>query len=213
MSTLELRQRLIEIAKRDVGKVEISQNRAPWISRMWPATDTPNGHQQKWPYCAAAVAYWVREWLKDKEVLAQLKLTPDMAERWRGKTPGAFAWATTWADGRVAAFQRELALRQDPNYKPSPTSVQAQTFEANRQVVVIREKADREAGRPRQRLRAGDLMVFDTSHIGILINDSANICYTVEANTSASGSREGDGCSLKTRDRKEARFFVRLMDP
>ena len=71
MSTLELRQRLIEIAKQDVGKVEISQNRAPWVKKYWGSTDNPNGHQQKWPYCAAAVAYWVHQWLRDKETIKE----------------------------------------------------------------------------------------------------------------------------------------------
>lgn len=212
MSTLHLRQRLVDIAKRDVGKVEISHNRAPFIAKYWPATDIPNGHQLKFPYCAAFVAYCIKEWLKDKEVLAQLKLTPDMAERWRGKTAGAFAWAT-WAQGRQVAAERESKLRENPNYKPSPSSVQAQTFAANQQVFIINEKRDRLEGKPRQRLRLGDLIILDVSHIGIVISDSANIVSTVEGNTGASGSREGDGVWLKQRDRKEVRSFVRLMDP
>jgi hypothetical protein len=155
----------------------------------------------------------MREWLKDKEVLAQLQLTPDMAERWRCKTAGAFVWGTVWSPGKIAAYEKEKKLRENPSYKPSPSSVQAQTFEANRQVLLINEKQDRLAGKPRQRLRVGDFMVFDSSHIGIVENDSGNLVYTIEYNTSSSGSREGDGCWKKTRDRKEARFFVRVMDP
>ena len=213
MSTLELRHRLVEIARRDVGKVEISHNRAPWVQKLWSATDIPNGHQLRYPYCSAGMAYCMREWLRDRDVLAQLKLTPDMAERWRCKTAGAFVWGNAWAPGKIAAYEKEKALRQDPNYKPSPTSVQAQTFVANGQVVLINEKRDRLEGKPRQRLRVGDFMVFDSSHVGLVENDSGNLVYTLEYNTSASGSREGDGMFAKTRDRKEARFFVRVMDP
>lgn len=180
MSTLHLRQRLVDIAKRDVGKVEISHNRAPFIAKYWPATDYPNGHQDRAAYCAAAVAYWVREWLKDKEVLTALNMTPNAAEKWRCKSAAAFAW-NTWA--------------------------------VKKKLFVINEKQDRLAGKPRQRLRVGDLMIFDVSHIEVLVNDSANICYTIGANTSLTSVREGDGCAEKTRDRKEARYFVRLMDP
>ena len=212
MSTLELRQRLVEIARRDVGKVEISHNRAPWVQKYWGSTDYPNGHRDRAPFCAAAVAYWVHQWLKDKEVLAQLKLTPEMAERWRCKSAAAFAWAT-WAKGRIASFNKEKAAREVAGYKPKPQDLQVAGFNANRQVQIIYEQKDRNEGKPRQRLRAGDLMIFSMSHIGIVENDNANIVQTVEANTGANGSRDGDGCFSKTRDRKEARFFVRLMDP
>jgi hypothetical protein len=180
MSTLHLRQRLVDIAKRDVGKVEISHNRAPWIAKFWPATDYPNGHRDRAPYCASAVAYWVREWLKDKEVLAALNMTPDAAEKWRCKSAAAFAW-NTWA--------------------------------VKKKLFVIKEQQDRLTGKPRQRLRVGDLFIFDMSHIAIVTDDIGNIVRTVEANTGANGSREGDGCFEKQRDRKMARFFVRLMDP
>jgi len=212
MSTIHLRQRLVDIAKRDVGKVEISHNRAPWLSKVWPATDIPNGMQLRYPYCAAYIAYCMREWLKDKEVLAQLKLTPDMAERWRGKTAGAFAWES-WARSRQVAAEKEAKARENPGYKPDSKKFQSAAFDANKQIYIINEKQDRLERKPRQRLRLGDLFIFDGSHIGIVISDSANIVSTVEANTSASGSREGDGVWLKQRDRKEARFFVRFMDP
>lgn len=212
MSTIALRQKLIDIARRDVGKVEVTHNRAPWISRLWSATDYPNGHVDRQPYCAAFIAYCVREWLKDKDVLAQLKLTPFMAEAWRCKSAAAFAW-NTWALNRKVAMSKELKLREDPSYKPSPRSVQAQTLEANRQVFIINEKKDRAEGNPRQRLRVGDLMIFDVSHIEVVIDDAGSTIHSIGANTSLSSVREGDGCALKTRDRKEARFFVRLMDP
>ena len=212
MPTLDLRQKLIDIARRDVGKVEVTHNRAPWINKLWSATDIPNGHQLRYPYCSSGMAYCVREWLKDKDVLAQLKLTPFMAEAWRCKTAAAFAW-NTWALNRKAAMQKEAKLREDPNYKPLPRSVQAQTFEANKQVFIINEQKDRNEGNPRQRLRVGDLMIFSMSHIGVVVNDAGSTIYSIEYNTGASGSREGEGCYEKTRDRKEARFFVRLMDP
>lgn len=93
MSTLYLRQRLINIAKLDVNKTEVSRNQAPWIKKFWPFTSYgASGHTNREPYCAAAVSYWVAQWLKDPEVLAALKMTPKQAEAFRCKSARAFDW-------------------------------------------------------------------------------------------------------------------------
>lgn len=99
MSTLALRQRLVDIAKRDVGQIETSRNQGPAMKRFWPATSYPEGYANREPYCAAAVCYWVREWLKDPEVLKALGKTAAQAEAWRCKSAGAFAWFD-WAKKR-----------------------------------------------------------------------------------------------------------------
>ena len=96
MSTISLRRRFIEIARRDVGTVETSRNHGPAIAKFWPATSYSIGYAERQPYCAAAMCYWLQEWLKDADVLAALKMTPIQAERWRCKSPAAFGW-TTWA--------------------------------------------------------------------------------------------------------------------
>lgn len=96
MSTLALREKLIAIARRDFGAEETSPNRGPAIEKFWPATSYPEGYKDRAPYCAAAVCYWVREWLKDAEVLAALHKTAEQAEHWRCKSPAAFGWET-WA--------------------------------------------------------------------------------------------------------------------
>ena len=173
MSNLAIRQALVEIARRDVGKVEQTRNRAPWIQKYWSATTLPNGHADRQPYCAAAVAWWVREWLKIPEVLDALKMTPAGAERWRCKSPAAFAWLD-WANAR------RLEVLGD---------------------------------RPTERLRVGDIFVFDMSHIGIVRDDDSSGVYTIEANTGATGSRDGDGCFEKVRQRSQARAFIRLIEP
>lgn len=94
--TYQLRKSLIDIARRDVGKVEVSKNRAPWIEKLWPATNYEEGHADRQPYCAAGVAYCVREWLKLPDVLAAFNLTPAQAEKWRCKSAAAFEWLN-WA--------------------------------------------------------------------------------------------------------------------
>jgi len=104
MSTFKLRTRLVDLARVSEGLVEVTKNRAPWIAKFWPATFTPrfyikgnatypNGDP---PYCAAAVSYWVREWLKDPEVLAAFGMTPDQAEQWRCQSPACAEWSK-WA--------------------------------------------------------------------------------------------------------------------
>ncbi len=173
MSTLALRQSLVEIARRDVGKVEVTRNRAPFIARYWPATSYPNGHADRQPYCAAAVCYWVREWLALPDVLAALKMTPAQAERWRCKSARAFDWLD-WAAAR------KLEVLSD---------------------------------RPTERLRVGDIMIFDVSHAGIVRDDDAKGVYTIEANTGNGSVRDGDGCFERVRPRSAARAFIRLIEP
>jgi len=61
-------------------------------------------------------------------------------------------------------------------------------------------------------LRSGDLMIFSTSHIGIVdTDDDKETIWTVEGNTGKAGGRDGDGVYAKRRRRAEARSFVRIM--
>lgn len=60
-------------------------------------------------------------------------------------------------------------------------------------------------------LHTADLMTFDMSHIGIVFDDRGSRVYTIEGNTSASGSRDGGGVFAKARQRTEARRFIRLL--
>ncbi len=96
MSTLPLRFRLVEIARADRDKVEVTKNQAPWIAKFWPATTYPDGMENREPYCAAAVCHWLREWLHDPAVMAALDLTPAQAEAWRCKSPAVSSWSK-WA--------------------------------------------------------------------------------------------------------------------
>lgn len=171
MTTLPLRNRLIEIAVRDAGQMETSRNHGPAIKKFWPATWYPEGYANREPYCAAAVCYWVREWLKDAEVLAALGMTARQAEDWRCQNPAAYGWLD-WAK------RRNLLVMGD-----SMSNV----------------------------LHTGDLVVFDFSHIGIVYDDYADRIRTIEANTGASGGRDGDGIFKKDRPREIARAFIRLL--
>lgn len=96
MSTYDLRKQHVAIARKDVGKVEIGKNQGDWIKKYWPATSYTDGYSNKEPYCAAAQAYWLQQWLKNQAVLDALKMTTAQAEKWRCKSAAAFGW-TTWA--------------------------------------------------------------------------------------------------------------------
>jgi hypothetical protein len=180
MTKDQARQLLFTIASKDVGQKEQSHNRAPWIAKYWPATSLPDlysmgsSYRGRPPYCAAAVSYWVAQWLKIPGVLALLGMTPKQADVWRCKSPSAFGWLQ-WATSK-----RLTVLSDSPSNK----------------------------------LMVGDIMVFDMSHIGIVVSAPFNgtqILTTIEANTGPSGSRDGDGCWQKYRQRSLARGFIRLI--
>ena len=96
MSTLPVRQKLIEIARREVGVREVGRNTGKRVREYQAAT---NLEGTGWPWCAAFVCWCIREWGQDKEVLAALKLTPAGFEKWRPKTAAAFG-LEDWAKKR-----------------------------------------------------------------------------------------------------------------
>lgn len=106
VSTYPLRKKLIDIARLDSGKTEQTRNRATFIEKLWPATSFPEGYDLseptyhgRAPYCAAGMAYCLREWLNLPDVLKALGMTPQQAEKWRCKSAGAFDWKD-WAERR-----------------------------------------------------------------------------------------------------------------
>lgn len=92
MNTYPLRRSLVAIAESFNSKTEDSRNRAEWIEQLWPATTYPQGYSERAPYCAAGMAFVLREWLKNKDVLSLLHLDPVKAEKWRCKSAAALGW-------------------------------------------------------------------------------------------------------------------------
>ena len=95
-TTYELRRRWCDLARLDVGRKEVTRNTAPWIAKLWPATNYPDGMAELEPYCAAGMAYTKQQWLTLPEVLDALGKTPEEAEKWRCKSAVAFDWIK-WA--------------------------------------------------------------------------------------------------------------------
>jgi hypothetical protein len=109
MSTFPIRKLLVDIALRDVGQIETSRNQGPAMKRYWPATSYPDGHRNREPYCAAAVCYWVREWLRLPEVAKAFGKTTTQLEAWRCKSPRAFGWQDWAAKKNITVFDDNQA--------------------------------------------------------------------------------------------------------
>ncbi len=107
MSTYELRKDFLSIARSNVGNVEVSKNRSPWIKPLWPATTYPGGYIERQPYCAAGMAWSLREWLKCPDVREAFGFTVAQAELWRCKSASVFAAAHSWESW---AHQRGLLI-------------------------------------------------------------------------------------------------------
>lgn len=88
---------LVNIAKRDVGKVETPRNnQGAWIKRFWPSTSYPEGYADRQPYCAAAMAFWLDtagDELAKAGLLENLTgMSSEQFEKWRCKSAGAWVW-------------------------------------------------------------------------------------------------------------------------
>jgi hypothetical protein len=62
--------------------------------------------------------------------------------------------------------------------------------------------------------KAGDIVIFDFSHIGIVTADQLpgkDYIETIEGNTNSKGSRDGDGVYLKTRKTNLVRNYIRFI--
>lgn len=101
MDTALARNMLVDIAARDIGKTEVSRNRADWIKKYWPATSYPEGYANREPYCAAACCYWLKalgeELAQKGELKATFGKTLAQFESWRCKSAGAWRWQE-WAN-------------------------------------------------------------------------------------------------------------------
>jgi hypothetical protein len=125
-----------------------------------------------WPWCAAFVAWCLREWLNTPEnALACVSTGFPSAKTWRCADARAYGWET-WAEKRgLAVFDED------------------------------------------QRMRAGDIVTFDFSHIGIVREDRGTIIETIEGNTSpgpTGSQRDGDGVYARQRARSLVRRVIRL---
>lgn len=153
-------EKVISIAKTQIGIHETSANHGEGIAKYWTACDYSEGYNDRAPYCAACMSWCIKEagFLSDKE---------------RPKTAAAFGY-----EGWASENSKKATLIKKPKK-------------------VVR----------------GQLVIFAFSHIGIATSDSDVNGYfnTVEANTGANGSRDGDGVYAKTRNINTVRSVVAIL--
>lgn len=100
-------QRFVDIARREVGTLEVGgNNRGPRIREYqeatWLAPDS-------WPWCAAFCCWVLREWLQDGALQVQLGLmTPAAVNKWLCRDARAFGWED-WARKRGLQVLPETA--------------------------------------------------------------------------------------------------------
>lgn len=96
--TYALRKKLVDLARRDKGKTEVTKNQAPWIKPLWEATSYGvDGFKDRAPYCAAGVARNVRDWLALPEVRDAFGFKSEAeAEKWRCKSASCIKADDSW---------------------------------------------------------------------------------------------------------------------
>ncbi len=133
MSTLAIREKLVAIARREVGTREVGRNTGKQVRKYQAACDLAKEQPTGWAWCAAFVCWCVMEWGKDPEVLAALKMTPTQFEKWRPKTAAAFG-LEDW--GR----KKGLAIL-DANSQPILRNGDIITFDMSHVGIVADDKA------------------------------------------------------------------------
>lgn len=116
--TLFLRQRLVDVAVAELGVKETDgPNDGPEVVKYQLATYLAPG---PWPWCAAFVAWCIREWAQAPDVRRALRLSPESPppaatlEQWRFKSPRAFDFESWGAQhGCRVLGEGELALLGD----------------------------------------------------------------------------------------------------
>ena len=94
MSSLAIRQKLVDIATKELGVHEENYSNSGKRVEEYQAATSIDG--TGWPWCAAFVCWCIREWGKLPVVLEALKMTSDEFEVWRPKTASAFGFHS-WA--------------------------------------------------------------------------------------------------------------------
>jgi hypothetical protein len=147
---------IVGIAESQLGVKEATRNQGKEIAKYWPATDYPEGHANREPWCAAFIAWCVQQ--------AGIEPRPRSAA--------------------VANWVKDALKLKWTVFGP---------------------------GDPLLFPRAGDLVVFKFSHIGLVTGRAGYDVQTIEGNTNEHGEREGKFVMRHERSmRSECKSFIRL---
>jgi hypothetical protein len=128
--------------------------------------------------------------------------------------PGAWAWCAAFVDYAIAEWLRSpgvvawLGLAREPEeWRPKTARAYGLTEWAKARPKTTTVLTERDKAEP------GDLVTFDFSHVGIVLEDDGKNLVTVEGNTNGRGDRDsenGDGVWRKIRTKSLAKDFIRI---
>ncbi|KQP22748.1 hypothetical protein ASF43_02270 [Pseudorhodoferax sp. Leaf267] len=137
--------------------------------------------------------------------------------------PGAWPWCAAFTCWLMRELLEEEGAREFLSgylKRPPITLAQAEKLRCRDASAFGWEKWARSHGLPllgeRELARAGDFVVFDFSHIGLVIEDQrspGDPVRTIEGNTNGKGERDsasGDGVWMKTRDPSLTKSYIRI---
>jgi len=137
--------------------------------------------------------------------------------------PGAWPWCAAFTCWLMRELLEDDAVRdylKDYLKRPSLTFAQAEKMRCRDASAFGWEKWARSTGitvlDENNLARAGDFVVFDFSHIGVVVKDQASLSdriSTIEGNTNGKGERDsvtGDGVWEKQRERSLTKSYIRI---
>lgn len=181
LTSYQLRMKLIELLRRDKGKLEEGKNSGAWIKKLWTATSYGlEGYSNREPYCAAGLAYNFKDWVSIPEVAEALGMTPAQAEEWRCKSASAFRDTRSWLNWAKSAGRGVQVLPWDAIYHTGDIVI----YDYSHIEVVVTDDGN-------------------TSRSGGFT--------AIGYNTGASGSRDGEGWAEKPRTRSRVGLVIRIL--
>ena len=126
-----------------------------------------------------------------------------------GDKPGddGYAWCAAFVCWCVQEAMRQTGVKETATFK-APRTPGAWDFE---RWSLSQDESTWTRKPHKNDIKAGDIVIFTFSHIGIAVSDArGNYVTTIEGNTNGVGSREGDGVYEKTRMLSQIRSRIRF---
>lgn len=129
--------------------------------------------------------------------------------------PGPWPWCAAfvdwclreWVRGSDVAAWLKLQVSTHEEWRPKTAMAYGLTAWARQRAKTTTLLTERDKAQP------GDIVTFDFSHVGIVLEDAGDHLVTVEGNTNGKGQRDsesGDGVWRKIRPKSLARDFIRI---
>jgi hypothetical protein len=128
--------------------------------------------------------------------------------------PGAWPWCAAYVDYCIREWLRDLDVldwlkltRTPEEWRPKTALAYGLTSWAKQRTKTTSIFTDKDSAQP------GDIVTFDFSHVGFVLEDDGKNLVTVEGNTNGKGQRDsdsGDGVWRKIRPKSLAKDIIRI---